>query len=256
MCGCEDLFRLRLADARLWRSLIAAISTLVDEASFTADKWGIRLRAMDPSHIAMVDFEWPKSVFEEYTCEEETRICVNVNEMLKLLRRIGGDESIELSLEQNRINFVLRGRYTRSFGMSTLAPSTEEIPTPKISFNASARVTTGLLRSVLEDAQTVSDHVNIEFSQSKLTLKASGDVGNVAVEVEKGVEELLSLEVKEPSTATFSLNYLLEIVKMASNLSEVALVELSTDMPIRLSFELPQSGRLQYYLAPRIESTS
>ncbi|MCJ7771075.1 DNA polymerase sliding clamp, partial [Candidatus Bathyarchaeota archaeon] len=60
---------------------------------------------------------------------------------------------------------------------------------------------------------------------------------------------------KDNARSTFSLNYLSEMVKAASNLSDVVMLEFSTDMPVRLNFELPSKGRLQYYLAPRIEST-
>jgi len=87
-----------------------------------------------------------------------------------------------------------------------------------------------------------------------LTMRAAGDVGNVVVEVEKGTDELLNLEAKESSKSTFSLNYLSEMVRAASNLSDVVSLEFSTDMPVRLNFEMPSKGKLQYYLAPRIES--
>jgi len=250
------VFKARMADARNWKNLITAIATLVDEATFNLNEEGIRLRAMDPSHVAMVDFEWPKTVFEEYVCDEPTKLCVNVAEMLKLLRRTGGDESIELVLESGspKLLMVLRSKYTRTFGMSTLEPSTEEVPTPKISFNVSARLTASLLRNALEDAAAVSDHIIFDASSDKLTMRAAGDVGNVVVEVEKGTEELLSLETKENSKSTFSLNYLSEMVRAASSLSDVVSLEFSTDMPVRLNFEMPSKGTLQYYLAPRIES--
>lgn len=251
------VFKARMVDARVWKNLITAIATLVDEASFNINEEGIRLRAMDPSHVAMVDFEWPKTVFEEYVCDEPMKLCVNVAEMLKLLRRTGGEESIELALESGspKLTMVLRSKYTRTFGMSTLEPSAEEVPTPKISFNASARLTTSLLRNALEDAAAVSDHIIFDASSEKLAMRAAGDVGNVIIEVEKGTDELLSLETKENSRSTFSLNYLSEMVKAASNLSDVVLLEFSTDMPIRLNFEMPSKGKLQYYLAPRIEGT-
>lgn len=250
------MFKARMADARDWKNLITAIATLVDEATFNINEEGILLRAMDPSHVAMVDFEWPKTVFEEYVCDEPTKLCVNVAEMLKLLRRTGGDESIELVLESGspKLLMVLKSKYTRTFGMSTLEPSTEEVPTPKISFNVSARLTASLLRNALEDAAAVSDHIVFEASSDKLTMRAAGDVGNVVVEVEKGTDELLNLEAKESSKSTFSLNYLSEMVRAASNLSDVVSLEFSTDMPVRLNFEMPSKGKLQYYLAPRIES--
>jgi len=49
-------------------TLITAIAGLwVDEASFSISKDGIQLRAMDPSHVAMVDLEWPNTIFQEFT---------------------------------------------------------------------------------------------------------------------------------------------------------------------------------------------
>jgi len=63
----------------------------------------------------------------------------------------------------------------------------------------------------------------------------------------------LQVQVKEPSTAVFSLSYLVDIVKAAGTTSDVVTLALSTDMPVRLEFKQPHEGKLVYYLAPRIE---
>ena len=52
------LFKARIGDARLWKNLLAGISTLIEEADFNAAPEGIKLKSMDPSHVAMVDFVW------------------------------------------------------------------------------------------------------------------------------------------------------------------------------------------------------
>ena len=54
------MFRLKVADIKSLRDMITTISILVDEATFKLDPEGMKLRAMDPSRVAMVDFEWPK----------------------------------------------------------------------------------------------------------------------------------------------------------------------------------------------------
>jgi proliferating cell nuclear antigen len=250
------LFKVKLTDAKLWRNLMTAISTLIDEATFNANEEGIALRAMDPSHVAMVDFAWPKTAFEEYRCDQPMKICVNISEMLKLLRGAGSDEVLELSLDEQtgRLNLRLQGKYVRTFSMATLESTGEETPTPKISFNAKARITTDCLKQAVDDAATVSDHVRLEALPEKLILRATGDLGSVTIELEKNSEALLSLEVKEESKATFSLNYLAEIIKAASIASPIATVEFSSNMPIKIDFELAQQGKLSYLLAPRIET--
>ena len=82
------MFKLKVADAKLLKDMATAISILIDEATFKIDPENLKLRAMDPSRVAMVDFEWPKTVFEEYTCTEPTKMCIHLQRIqLKHLLR-------------------------------------------------------------------------------------------------------------------------------------------------------------------------
>ncbi len=250
------MFKLKVADAKLIRDMITSISILVDEATFKLDPEGLKLRAMDPSRVAMVDFEWPKTVFEEYTCTEPAKMCINITELLKLLKRAGKDEVVELSLDDQsgKLQVKITGKYTRNFTMPTLEASEEEVPTPKIAFNVKVKATTDGLSQAIEDAQLVSDHVRIEADPEKIVFNAAGDLMGAIISIQKGSDTLLDLEAKEPSKATFSLSYLSEIIKTAAATSDIATLEFSSDMPIRLDFQQAREGKLTFYLAPRIET--
>ncbi len=250
------MFKASVSDARLWKNLLGAISTLIEEADFNATPDGIKLRSMDPSHVAMVDFEWQKTAFEEYTCIEPTKIRVNIASMLKLLKRVGSDEILEMLYDEKtrKLNLTLKGKMMRKFTMPTLDPAQEEVPTPKITFNSKVKLTTSTFRDIIEDVQAVSDNVRLEATSDKLTAAATTELSSAVIELDKGSEMLLGLEVKEPSKATFNLNYLSEITKAGASTSEIVTVEFSSNMPIRLEFDIPQQGRLLYYLAPRIEA--
>ncbi|UCG44928.1 MAG: hypothetical protein JSV58_05955 [Candidatus Bathyarchaeota archaeon] len=54
------LFKVKMADSKTLKDMVTAISTLIDEATFDITPDAIKLRAMDPSRVAMIDFEWPK----------------------------------------------------------------------------------------------------------------------------------------------------------------------------------------------------
>jgi len=253
--GLSKLFRTKVSEAVAWKDVITAISSIVDEASFNITPDGVSLREMDPSHVAMVEFEWPKSVFDEYVCKEATKLCVNIREMLRLLRRVKKGDMLELTLAEgkNRLNMRLSDGYIKNFSVPTLEPISEEVPTPNVVFDVKARVTTSFLREAVDDASAVSDNIKLEMTEEKLIMRAEGSLGSVSIELEEGSESALGFEVKKEAKATFSLSYLSDIIKGASPSSSVATVEFSTDMPIRLNFELPSKGKLQYYLAPRIE---
>ena len=250
------MFKASVSDAKLWKNLLAAISTLIEEADFNATPDGIKLRSMDPSHVAMVDFEWQKTAFEEYTCQEATKIRVNIASMLKLLKRVGSDEILEMLYDEKtrKLNLTLKGKMMRKFTMPTLDPAQEEVPTPKITFSSKVKLTTSTLRDIIDDVQAVSDNVKLETTPEKLIAAATTELSSAVIELEKASEMLIELDVKEPSKATFNLNYLSEITKAGASTSEIVTVEFSTNMPIRLEFDIPQQGRLSYYLAPRIEA--
>src|SRR3989454_10165888 len=80
------VFKATMNDARLFRNLIGAISSLIEEADFNATPEGIKLRSMDPSHIAMVDFESPKAAFDIYECTSPTTLRLRGSNLLKLLK--------------------------------------------------------------------------------------------------------------------------------------------------------------------------
>ncbi|MCK5626341.1 proliferating cell nuclear antigen (pcna) [Candidatus Bathyarchaeota archaeon] len=250
------MFKAVVQDAKIWKNLLTAISTLIEEADFNTTEEGLKLRSMDPSHVAMVDFEWSKEAFEEYVCDKPTNIRVNITTMLKLLRRSKSEESLEISYdeESKKVELTLRGKILKKFTMPTLESVEEEVPTPKLSFNARVKLMSETLKEIVEDSETVSDNISFKAKEDKLLVKASSELSNVGMELSKTDGALLELDIKEDSDATFNLNYFGQMVKAGSATSEVATIEFSTNMPIRLEFEMSQQGKLMYYLAPRIEA--
>src|SRR5712692_2137534 len=249
------MFRASMNDARLFRNLLGAISSLIEEADFNATPEGIKLRSMDPSHIAMVDFEWPRTAFDSYQCTANTKLRLSVSNLLKLLKRTRSDESIEINYDETnkKLNITLKNKITRKFITPTLEPSTEEVPTPKVPFNARVKITAASLRDIIDDAQSISDNVKLEVTPEKFVVRATGDLSSAIIEMDKGSDAILELDAKEPCRATYNLNYLGEIIRAGSGASEVTTLEFSTNMPIKVEFEMPQQGKLLYYLAPRIE---
>ena len=135
--------------------------------------------------------------------------------------------------------------------MPIMEPLDEETPQPKISCKSSARILTQSLRGAILDTGLVSEQVKIEVTGDMLKISAVGDVGSAFSEWERDAEELPELTAEEDSSATFTLSYLRDMVNAARVSGEAVTLELNTDMPIRLDFELPQ-GKLVYFLAPCI----
>ncbi|WXG43005.1 MAG: proliferating cell nuclear antigen (pcna) [Promethearchaeati archaeon SRVP18_Atabeyarchaeia-1] len=249
------MFRAVLSDAKLWRSVIEALSTLVEQANFMVTPAALKMRAMDPVRVAMVDFELSKDAFEEYQCSSEMKMGINLEEMGKIMRRAGSGDSLELVHDDksNKLLVRFRGKSTRTFSQSLLDLGSEELPTPRVEFNVTAKLTTEAIGEAIKDAGVVSDQVKIIVKPDMLTMQASGDTGDALIEFRKGSEALLELEVKEESNAIYALNYLNDMMK-ASSISETASLQFSTNMPLRVDLGISSGGRITYFLAPRREA--
>jgi len=248
------LFEVEVSRIDPFRSLVKALSVIVEEGTFIMNEAQIKLLAMDPSHVAMVDFELPSSFFDTYKCEGEPKLSINIKEFLRFLDRVDRDEQVKIVLNEPRARLVInckRGGHSRRFEMPILEPLEEEVPQPKIFFKGRARLTTDALRMAIRDANLVSEHVKVEMEEGFLKISAEGDMGSSFSEWAHDSDDILELKVDESSSATFTLSYLQDIANAAGANSEVVALELSTDMPIKMDFEIPQ-GRLVYYLAPCI----
>ncbi len=247
------MFKATSPDARLWRYIIDATSALIDEGTLEATPEGVKMRAMDPSHVAMIDFDLPKAVFEEYSCDSETKMGINLGELSKVIKRAKALDALELELdeEKNKLKVRFKGAATRTFSLGLLDLSEEELPTPSIEFNAEVGLEAEILKDAIKDAEVVSDHINISADEKSLIIDASGDTGDLEVVVPK--ESCRETSIKEESKSMYSINYLVEMMK-AIPAADPVQIQFSTDMPIQIDFKIPGGGRITYFLAPRIET--
>ncbi|MCC6012937.1 MAG: proliferating cell nuclear antigen (pcna) [Candidatus Verstraetearchaeota archaeon] len=249
------MFKAIFPDSKVWKELVESICALVEEGVFVANSDGIKLRAMDPSRVAMIDLEIPSSAFESYECTKEEFLGLNFDDFKKIMKRASSKDKLELEKSENeaRLKVKFRGTYTRTFSMPLLDIGREELSVPNISFSVTVKLLASALEDAIKDAEVVSDFAKISAENDVLKITASGDRGEVEIEITKESGELLSIELKESAHALYTLSYLKKMMA-AADLSDVCILMFSTDMPLRLDFGLLTGGKITYYLAPRMEA--
>jgi len=250
-------FRMRLPSADYFSDLMKAVQAVVDEGTFKIDQEGMKLIAMDPAHISLVDFELSSSAAEEYVCEGELQMTISISELMKFLKRAKKGESLTLSYDEGAKKLELTlvdatGSREKIFTLNTLETVEARSVTPRLSFDAKARVGVDAVKDAVRDSGVVSDYVKITIKPDAVVFLAKGELGTVQTKLSKMGAAVYEIEADKEVWAHFSINYLDKIVKPASSLSDEVVMQLSTNKPIKLSFPIP-SGRLEYLIAPRIE---
>lgn len=242
-----------------WKAVTAAIQTLVEEATFDVSPDGIAFRAMDPSHVALVDLFWPSADFSSFKCEKSDKFTVRMEDFAKLIRRAESKDNVEISREgQDSLILKLNNGYKREFELHLIESNQSSTPLPKLNFDSKFVVNESAFDRVLNDVSAISNHITIDASKDQVLFSGKGDTGKASVALEKKgakEEELVSLSTEKESKSTYSVEYLLKITKAASSASDTISFEYSSKMPLRMEFKIGESsnGRIHFYLAPRVQ---
>ena len=198
---------LAAASRRLWQQVFTVAAVVGEEVALRAVAEGLAVRAMDPSHVMLLQLTAPREVFVEYSVEAEGMAGVIVPKVRCVLRRFGREE---LTVKAADEKLEIRGERKR-FRLPLMEVTVdEEIPEPKVEFTAELKLLSKPLLAAVEDSRLVSDHARLEYADEKLRVYAAGDLGeaeNVFDTSEMLLEAGGATPAKRRSTQSFSGTY-------------------------------------------------
>ncbi|MBU2559262.1 proliferating cell nuclear antigen (pcna) [archaeon] len=246
------MFKASLRDPKLLKHSIDAISNMVDEVGINVTAEGMTMRAMDPAHVALVDFELKRSAFDEYEVGEAIVLGIDLDRLNTILKRAGKEDKINLEVdpEKNTLKIRLENASTRTFNLPLIEVSEEELKVPDLDFPSTVEIKSDIISEGIKDAEIVSDHVILEVDKENFYIKAKGDLGNVEVKASK--EGAISFDVTQDTRSMYSLEYLKDMIK-ASDIADTVKISLGDNIPVKMEF-LSSDVKLSFLLAPRIES--
>ena len=242
-----------MEEAPALKDAIEAVVNLVEEGVFEMGAEGMSLKAMDPSQISMIAFDMPKKMFSEYDAGEQKRIGVDINKLSKVLSRGTSGESVEMVLEEGRLNITFRGKKRKRVFKLPLLDLGEGLERePKIEYKNKVVMRADALREIIKDAKLVSSHITFILADGHLRMEIKGDDGEVKEDFEKDGEALKEVEISADAKATYPLSYMEDIIKGSKGDTEISFF-IESDRPLKLEYNIV-GANARYYLAPRIES--
>lgn len=232
------------------RELVEVISTLVSEVKLTISKDGIDVKAVDPSHVAMLVLKVNKSAFEEFT-GEPTEIGLDVEKLKEVLRLCKPGDIIDLQYDGGKNRLVLHvGKVTRLMAVVDPAGITDP-KVPNVSPPGIAVVRMEELRQGIRGSESISDHVTLTLDADGFTMHSEGETDHVDMKLPK--DGLKRLEAKETVRSMYPLDFFSNMVKSITSSEEITL-HVGNEYPLKIEFQLAGGkGEGRFLLAPRVE---
>jgi proliferating cell nuclear antigen len=248
----------RLKNKELMTVLQATKVQKEDEASFIAKNDGIHYRTMDYSHISLLDIVMPKEAFQYYSCEGEpadTAFMVKPDELLKVLKRIDKEETVEIMVE-NDGDITIRSLSVRkplTYKTKSLSNEYEETKLPNITYAVKVNIQHNALKEALEDLSLLTDVVRIITNKEKVKFVAVNDRDTMTIEYENNRQAVMiyMLDSKAECRSVYKIQELLNMLKAVE--TKYVVLQYNDKTALRLQFLLPFKCEMHYYLAPRIE---
>ena len=246
----QNTFNIRIQKQDL-EQVIKLADLLVEEITITIDSEGLTLRTMDPSHVALLDIAMPNSLFEKYEVNGINNFGIRTKEVLNLVKEFNKNDSIHMRIDTDN-NLILEN-HELSYSVRLIESVENNCPLPKIPYDSLVTIPGNDLKKYLGKLNVISEHLTISTDNHNCILESKGDLGVCKIRLEKGMEQLIDIATKQNSSGTYSLEYLMPYFKaMLNNTSHE--IEFSSQKPLRVNSKIFNTGRVHFYLAPRVEN--
>ena len=238
------------------KEFIGTVGSLVDEAKLTVSEEGIQIKAVDPSHVAMIEATLIKSAFNSYEAKN-MEMGIDVDKFKNVLTVAGKDEMVNLEMDDKLNRLVVNiGNLTRAMPLL----DTSGMPDPKVpslDLPSTVNVVVNEILQGLKASKTVSDHIALTTNKETFRLVCEGDNQN-SVDLSLGKEQLEKLDSINEVTSLFSLEYFALMVNSLPA-DRILHINLGTDLPVKIDADLAvddmtgAQGNVKFLLAPRID---
>ena len=237
--------------AEVLKTILDAVSTLVDEAKIQVTPEGLSLKAVDPAHVAMVDLSIGKKAFAEYKATDMD-MGVDLDKLKDILKLAGSGDLIEMEYKEDQHRLVFKiGNITRRMALVDTA-NMGDPKVPNLNLPNQVTIVANELQQGIKASEAVSDHIALVAEGKSFELVADGDTDQVHLRLE--ADNLVKIQAPDKSRSLFSLDYFSNMSKVIRPTDAVTL-HLGTDYPVKVEFDIADgSGHIIYLLAPRIES--
>jgi proliferating cell nuclear antigen len=257
------MFEAKLVQGSLLKKVMEAIKELLNEASFDCSSDGITLQAMDNSHVSLVSLCMEAEGFEQYRCDRNLTMGMNLASLSKVLKCASNSDAITLKAQDDpdTVTFTFEsgehGERVSDYCMKLINLDTEHLGIPETEYSCVVKMPSGEFARICRDLSQFGDSLTISCTKEGIKFSAAGDIGsgNVKLAQTANVDkeaEAVTVEMQEPVTLTFAVKYLIQFTK-ATPLSEQVQLSLSSDVPLVVEYKIENYGYIRYYLAPKIE---
>lgn len=255
----------------MW-TILSCLRALLSVAEIKFTETGIRMNAVDNTHVCMVSLHITNDTLEEgiYECNHNYCVAVDIDEWAKRLKMGKGDEYMTMSLDgpdpdSLDIKFALRQRMGR-MPLSLNTPLDDRFNIPPLVYRNQVDMLSAEFKEAIGHFKSDSDIQRVTFIKTRSVFTISVRTLKGPIEYSWGAQERDTIRFRDTDDnettlrATFILSKVINATKVTKatkwvniNMPEPPSDGASNGLPLKISYTLAALGDISFYVAPTVD---
>jgi proliferating cell nuclear antigen len=253
--GGRGNYRLEIktVQAVAFKVLVEALKELLTDTCIEFDETGMKILAMDTSHVVLVHLKLDASKFELYHCEGRISVGINMLNLHKLIKTINNNNTLSLYIDRDDVNHLgikienseKNSRTTYKLNLMDL--DHQEITVDPTDFTEVVTLPSCDFQKICRDMHNLAEHMEIRSIQSQLVFSCKGDFCSQETIICDSGGNGTGGEIVQ---GVFSIKHLVLFTK-CTNLCTTMDLYLKNDYPLIIRYDVSSLGSIRLALAPQ-----
>jgi len=236
---------------KIFRDVLETIIPIREESILKFTKESLSSKITDYGNVALVDVSVPTELFDDYLLDEDVEIGLNVKNLLLYTKLANPEDNIKIEIT-DRFKMLL-GNFEIDIDIldPTYMTSVSNLPDE---FECKCLVDIEEIRKIARAANQIrNDTLIFELDNLHENLTISTESEEESIRVETYVIDTSDKKSTHNLKSAYPVDFILGITNTLHNLGmqEIGL-SFGNDFPTQLSSPLHETGKVVYYIAPRV----
>lgn len=254
---------IRTVQSVSFKILVEALKELLTDTCIEMDSQGIRIVAMDTSHVVLVHMKLDADKFEYYHCPNKVVIGVNMLNMHKLIKTINNNDALTLFIEEDNMNHlgvkIENGTARTQFKLNLLDLDNTKITIDPAQFTTVITMPSCEFQKICRDMNNLAEYMEIKNIQNTLIFSCKGDFccqETILSDNDNGLHRIANTgDLSEIVQGVFSIKHLVLFTK-CTNLCNTCEIFLKNDYPLIIRYSVASLGEIKLCLAPQASASA
>jgi len=236
---------------KIFRDVLETIVPIREETVLKFSKEGLNSKITDYGNIALVDVSLPNGLFNDYLLDKDIEIGLNIKNLLLYTKLGDPEDNIKIEITDRFKMLLSNFEIDMDILDPTYMASASNIPDE---FECKCLVDIEEIRKIARAANQIrNDTLIFELDNLHENLTISTENEEESIKVETYVIDTSDKKSIHNLKSAYPVDFILSITNTLYNLDTHEIeMGFGNEFPMQLSSSLHETGKVVYYIAPRI----